>query len=200
MIDRARTFLPAIALIASLASLALIAGCTRAAPDATPEGVVRLWLDTMDTSQEDPRATREAFDLLGPAARANLEERAARASNAQGRRVEPLEMLAEGRFGLRFRPKSMTTHIEGAAGEYATVEVLGDAPATEHAIVHCTRIVPPSAGTSGSGASASGQASGQAIVATTPPGNGKSVWRVEPELPEVMTPQKRSPDAPDNQR
>ena len=175
-----------------------IAGCTRAAPDATPEGVVRLWLDTMDTSQEDPRATREAFELLGPAARANLEERAARASNAQGRRVEPLEMLAEGRFGLRFRPKSMSTRIEGAAGEYATVEVLGDAPLTEHAIVHCTRIAPPA---SGSGVPAGSQAAGsQGSVATTPLGNGKSIWRVEPELPEVMTPQKRSPDAPDNQR
>ena len=182
----------ALVLIVAIAS-SVIAGCTRAAPDATPEGVVRLWLDTMDTSQEDPRATREAFELLGPAARANLEERAARASNAQGRRVEPLEMLAEGRFGLRFRPKSMSTRIEGAAGEYATVEVLGDAPLTEHAIVHCTRIAPPA---SGSGV----PAGGQATVATTPLGTGKSIWRVEPELPEVMTPQKRNPDAPDNQR
>jgi hypothetical protein len=78
---------------------------------------------------------KEAYQLLGPRARANLKERADRASRGQGRRFEPHEMLAEGRFGLRFRPKAMSSRIEG---DDAWVEVKGDGP-DEHATVKCTR-------------------------------------------------------------
>ncbi len=120
----------------AVAALLLLAGCSRSAPDATPDGVVRLWLERMESSTDDPRAAREAYALLGPATRANLEERGVRASRTQGRRVEAYEMLAEGRFGLKFRPKSMSANI---SGETATVEVLGAEPATDHATVHCAR-------------------------------------------------------------
>ncbi|MBX3197924.1 MAG: hypothetical protein KF894_07240 [Labilithrix sp.] len=122
------------AALVALAAL-VIAGCSRAAPDATPEGVVRLWLEKMESSADDGRAMKEAYALLGPRARANLKERADRASRGQGRRYEPHEMLAEGRFGLRFRPKSMTAKIEG---DDAWVEVRGDG-ADQHATVKCTR-------------------------------------------------------------
>ncbi len=152
MAVHARTLGATLALAMALGASAV--ACTRAAPDATPDGVVRLWLDKMETSTEDPRAMREAFVLLGPAARANLDERAQRASRVQGRRVEPYEMLAEGRFGLKFRPKAMVSRIEG---DRAIVEVTGDAPMTEHAVVHCAR-----------------------------EGASPGVWRVEPELPDVM--------------
>src|SRR5689334_10064820 len=111
------------------------AGCTRAAPDATPEAVVRLWLERMEASTDDPRATREAFGLLGPAARAHLAGRAPRTSILTGNRVEPEEMLAPGRFGLKFRPKGMTSSI---AFERATVEVTGS-DASERASVHLVR-------------------------------------------------------------
>jgi hypothetical protein len=130
-------------------------GCTRAAPDATPEGVVRLWLEKMESAADDGRAMKEAYQLLGPRARANLKERADRASRGQGRRFEPHEMLAEGRFGLRFRPKSMTSKIEG---DEAMVEVKGDGNG-EHASVKCTR---------------------EGVV-----------WRIEPDLPDVITPAHR---------
>ncbi len=115
---------------------AMVAACTRAAPDTTCEGVVRTWLERMEASTEDGRAAREAYVLLGPTARANLEQRAERASRVQGRRVEPYEMLAEGRFGLKFRPKTMTTRV---VDDRATVEVLGGEPLSEHATVHCAR-------------------------------------------------------------
>lgn len=134
----------------------LLFGCSRAAPDATPEGVVRLWLDKMEAAAEDARAMKEAHALLGPRARANLKERADRASRGQGRRYEPHEMLAEGRFGLRFRPKTMSSKVEG---DDAWVEVRGDGP-DDHATVKCTR-----------------------------EGNA---WRIEPELPDVLTPSRRS--------
>ena len=113
----------------------LLAGCSRAAPDATPDGAVRLWLEKMESASEDGRAMREAYGLLGPRARANLKDRAERASRGQGRRWEPWEMLAEGRCGLRFRPRTMTSTLNG---DDATVDVRGEGP-DERAVVHCTR-------------------------------------------------------------
>jgi hypothetical protein len=137
--------------------LALVSfGCTRAAPDATAEGAVRLFVEKMESGAEDPRAMREAYQLLGPHARSNLKERADRASKGQGRRYEPHEMLAEGRFGLKFRPKTMTAKVEG---DDAFVDVRGDGP-EERATVHCVREGP--------------------------------AWRVEPELPDVLAPQRRA--------
>jgi hypothetical protein len=96
---------------------------------------VRLWLDKMEQSESDPRSIREAHALLGPAARANLEQRAERASRVLGRRVEPHEMLAEGHFGLRFRPRAMAAQVQG---EHATVEVRGT-DASERALVQCIK-------------------------------------------------------------
>jgi hypothetical protein len=134
----------------------VVMGCSRSSPDATPEGVVRLWLEKMESGADDRHAMKEAYDLLGPRARANLKERADRASRGQGRRFEPYEMLAEGRFGLRFRPKTMNARIEG---DDATVEIKGDGP-EERATVKCTR--------------------------------EGAFWRIEPELPEVVAPARRS--------
>src|SRR5471030_131542 len=106
-----------------------ICSCSRAPQDATPEGAVKLWLERMEASTDDPRASHDAFLLLGPRARANLEERADRASKMQGRQETAEQMLAQGRFGLKFRSKSMTTQIHGSD---ATVDVIGADPATEH--------------------------------------------------------------------
>jgi hypothetical protein len=118
----------------ALAVALLAVGCSRAAPDATPDGALRFWLERMEESVDDPSAGRDAYALLGPAARANLEERARHAGQVQGRRAEPYEMLAEGRFGLRFRPKSMTANV---VGDQATVDVVGADPRAEHASVRC---------------------------------------------------------------
>lgn len=126
---RART--PALALALAL----LASACSRSAPDATPEGAVRLWVDKMESSGDDARAMKEAYQVLAPHARANLRERADRASRGQGRRYEPHEMLAEGRFALTFRPKAMSARVEGDA---AVVDVRGDGP-DERASVRCTR-------------------------------------------------------------
>lgn len=111
----------------------LLAACSRKAPDATPEGALREWLDHMEASVDDPREAHPAYALLGPQARKNLEDRAERASRVQGRRVDPEDMLATGRFGLRFRPQSMKATI---TGDDASVEVVGDDP-TERAVVLC---------------------------------------------------------------
>lgn len=114
--------------------LAGLAGCSHPPPDSTPIGAVNLFLDDMESADEDPRFMRRAYDLLGPAARTNLEERARRTARAQGRQVAPWEMLAAGRFGLAFRPK---TRRETRVGDRATVEVLGADPALERASIVC---------------------------------------------------------------
>jgi hypothetical protein len=113
-----------------------LAGCSHAPPDATPEGAVRLLLDDLEGASEDPALMRQAYGLLGPAARANLEERARRTSRLQGRQVQPWEMLAAGRFGLTFRPNPKTMR-KTVVGDRASVEVFGADPQNEHASVTC---------------------------------------------------------------
>jgi hypothetical protein len=116
-------------------SFVCLASCSRPPPDATPDGAVRLFLDDMEAADDDDAtAMRRAYDLLGPGARANLEERARRTSELQGRHVEGWQMIASGRFGLTFRPKTMHST---AVGDRATVEVLGANPQNEHASVVC---------------------------------------------------------------
>ena len=119
---------------AAFVALALAAGCNHPPADATPDGAVRVFLDDMESASDDAQAMRPAYDLLGPAARANLQERARRTSQLLGRQVAAWEMLAAGRFGLAFRPKSMHSTV---VGDRATVEVLGTDPKNEHASVIC---------------------------------------------------------------
>lgn len=120
--------------LALLAAVAL-AACSRGAPDSTPDGALRLFLERMEVATDDPRAMTEAYDLLGRTAKKNLEERADRASLVEGKRIAPKDMLATGYFGLRFRPKTMTVHLDG---DSATVAVTGSDP-QEHAEVVCVR-------------------------------------------------------------
>jgi hypothetical protein len=125
-------WLPEILLLAAVSA----AGCSRSPPDATPDGALRLFLDEMDVAGDDPHAIKRAYNLLGPAARANLAERARRTSQLQGRQVDPSDMLAEGFFGLAFRPKLMHRTV---VGDRATVEVFGEDSQTQHASVVCVQ-------------------------------------------------------------
>ncbi len=115
---------------------ALLAACSHPAANATPEGALRAWLEHMEESMGDPAEAEAAYALLGPVARQNLAARAERASQVQGRRAQPFEMLAEGRFGLRFRPRRMHALV---FGDHAVVDVTGDERAGEHARVDCVR-------------------------------------------------------------
>ncbi|NOU30912.1 MAG: hypothetical protein HOO96_23690 [Polyangiaceae bacterium] len=147
-------------------ALAVLPGCSRAAPDATPEGAVRQWLEKMEDSLADPAAGKEAYALLSAGARKNLKARADRDGPRQGRRIQPYEMLAEGRFGLRFRPKHMSATI---TGDRASVDVRGDEP-TAQATVFCSK--EPVADANGKPT---------ALLA----------WRVDLELPDVAPLNKR---------
>lgn len=126
-----------VALVAGVAGVACVAlvACSRGPEGTSPDAAVRLFLEKMETAEGDTHAMRDAFSLLGPRARTNLEARAERASRGQGRRREAWEMLAEGRFGLAFRPRVVRARVDGAE---AWVEVRGEG-AAEHAEIRCMR-------------------------------------------------------------
>ncbi len=112
--------LPLFALLAALAFG--LSGCSRAPPDATPEGAVHLFLDRMEAAASGAVPMSDVYALLGPTTRKNLTDRASRAGKIQGRRIDPSDMLAPGRYALKFRPKSMTSR---PSGETAVVTVVG---------------------------------------------------------------------------
>jgi hypothetical protein len=96
---------------------------------------VQEFIDRMQRVHGDTQKSKAAFDLLAAEARANLEERAARASAAIGRVVNPEEMLAPSRFYLGFQPRSWS--VEKGAG-WAVVTARGESP-HEQEQIRCLR-------------------------------------------------------------
>ena len=113
-------------LIVLMLGVLVLGGCSDEPTEQTPEGALRLFLDAMDRSQWDKDALHEAYDLLSPAARARLEQRAERGSSLASRELEPWEMLAQGRFRLRFAPKRRDGMETNMGEGRATVVVHGD--------------------------------------------------------------------------
>lgn len=99
-----------------------LAACSRKAPDATPEGVVRAFVDELEGSREDPEATTRALAWVDRASRDALVARAERTGRVQGRRFMPEEMIASGRAALAFRPTRYRSVGDGTRRE---VEVHG---------------------------------------------------------------------------
>jgi hypothetical protein len=84
----------------------------------------------------DPRAARQAYELLWVEARRNLAERAKRASAVAGRELAPEEMLAPSRFSLKVTPKHYTATVDG---DWALVTVSGEGPSTATHTLRCVR-------------------------------------------------------------
>ena len=114
---------------------ALLVSCSRPPPDATPEGALREWIERMNAQVTDPKEAPAAYAMLSKTTRAELEQRAERASLIEGHHASGWEMLASGRFSLRFPPKHFATQLEGNS---ATVQVTGAEP-SEHATVHMVK-------------------------------------------------------------
>ena len=107
----------------ALASL-LVCGCGAQEPE-TPAETLRSFLDAMDQSANDERRLAEAYQLLDARARAELRRRAHETETLTGRAFEPWEMLAQGRFRLRFAPAARGGMRERQDGDEAVVVVTG---------------------------------------------------------------------------
>lgn len=123
----------AAALVAALAGGAH--GCERGRDDG-PEESLSAWVAAMNASRSDPSARARAYELLSRRAQDNLARRAAVAAQLSGREVRAWEMLAPGRFALRFAfdRGQLRARVEG---ERATVTARG--PRSEVAEVPMVR-------------------------------------------------------------
>ncbi len=99
-----------------------ISACGPGAPDETPEGVTRELVARLGRLEGDPADAEAAYALLSSKAKANLEERARRYTDASGKQISPSAMIAPFRFLLRFEPQTFETRIVGA---HAQVTVRG---------------------------------------------------------------------------
>lgn len=109
--------------LALCAALLILCACGQRREDA-PEDALAQWVDAMNGSRADPATRRRAYELLARATRENLARRAAVASQLSGREVKPWEMLAPGRFALRFAfdRQALRARIDG---DRATVTARG---------------------------------------------------------------------------
>ncbi|MCB9606502.1 MAG: hypothetical protein H6716_07920 [Polyangiaceae bacterium] len=119
----------------AVACLVLAPACGREQEEETPERVVELFIDRMESVHGDPKMARLAYDLMWSDAQRVLTERAKRASAVVGRNLGPEEMLAPSRFSLRFEPHRFKARVEG---QRAVVAVIGASPG-ERFDVHCVR-------------------------------------------------------------
>jgi hypothetical protein len=103
--------------------LASLLACSSEPTDETPRGALKMFLAAMERSDYDEAALVDAYRLLDAEARAELDARAASANALPGPDREPWQMLAQGRFQLRFEPRP--DFEENIDGDRANVIVRG---------------------------------------------------------------------------
>lgn len=108
-------------------ALLLLAACDQAPKDDTPAGALLLFLEAMDQGAGDSSSLERAYLLLNRSARQALEQRAAKAETLAGRSYQPWEMMAEGRFRLRFAPARhrMRTKQDGDRAKVTVSDAAG---------------------------------------------------------------------------
>lgn len=109
--------------------------CARRADEDGPERAVQEFIDRMQRVHGDVQKSRAAYELLALEDQAKLTERAARASAAMGRVVQPEEMLAPSRFYLGFQPRSWSAE---QGPNWAVVTAEGESP-RERKQIRCVR-------------------------------------------------------------
>ena len=101
----------------------LLAACSSSDADGTPAEVLTRFLEAMDRSAIHEAALNDAYALLDEASQRELSARASRSSSLCGRVFAPWEMIAEGRFRLRFTPAEHAELRATVTGDTAVVHV-----------------------------------------------------------------------------
>lgn len=113
----------------ALVTLLLFASaCSSLPTEKTPAGALSLFLEAMGEATDDPSARRRAYALLAPETRHLLTRRARLAGALSARQFEPWEMIVEGRYRLRFRPREVRGFEARVDGDRAIVVVHGEQP------------------------------------------------------------------------
>jgi hypothetical protein len=101
----------------------LLGACSSGDADANPAEVLTRFLEALDRSAIHEAALNDAYALLDDAAQHELSARASRTSSLSGRVFAPWEMIAQGRFRLRFAPAEHTEMRATVTGDTALVHV-----------------------------------------------------------------------------
>jgi hypothetical protein len=107
---------------AALCFLLFIAACGGGDADGGPADALSRFLEAMERSTLNESALKDAYALLDQHAQKELSVRADRAGFLTGRKFEPWEMIAPGRFRLRIAPAERGMHTT-ITGERAVVQV-----------------------------------------------------------------------------
>lgn len=107
--------------------------CQSGGEQRTPEQTVKELLDRMQRIHGDPERSLAAYELMSKSTRANLADRAKRASAAAGRVVRPEEMLAPSRFFMDF---PVTRWSSQRGKDWALVSLDGEGPGA-HREIRC---------------------------------------------------------------
>lgn len=118
-------------------AVATVLACGSGDADGPAETLARF-LETMERTNVNDNARKDAYAMLDDAAQAALRERAKRAALVTGRSFAPWDMLAPGRFRMRLAPAEHSGMHATVAGDHATVRVLAEG-GKEHAEVPMLR-------------------------------------------------------------
>jgi hypothetical protein len=103
----------------------LLCACGSTDADGPIETLTRF-LETMDRSNVNESSRKDAYAMLDETAQSALAERARRAALVTGRSFAPWDMLAPGRFRLRFAPAEHAGMRATVTGDHAVVHVKAD--------------------------------------------------------------------------
>jgi hypothetical protein len=109
-------------------------GCGSAEADGTPAEALSRFLEAMDRSVINESALKDAYALLDEQAQRELISRANRAGFLTGRKFEPWDMIAQGRFRLRFAPAEHAGMHTTVSGDTAIVQVKSENTRSQAAV------------------------------------------------------------------
>ncbi len=116
----------ALALVLCVVLLGGASACGGGDPEAAAVSALSRFLEAMDRTAVNEQALEEAYALVDQGARRSLTDRAEQAALVGGHTFAPWQMLAQGRFRLRFSPAERTGMRARVTGDHAIVSVTND--------------------------------------------------------------------------